>query len=76
MEKLGKILVVDDNADILFTLNNQLTTSSEWVKVAYTPERALDLCKKYKPDVVLMDMNFTRDAVSGEEGFVDRKSVV
>ncbi|MBO5871159.1 MAG: response regulator, partial [Bacteroidaceae bacterium] len=76
MEKLGKILVVDDNADILFTLNNQLTTSSEWVKVAYTPERALDLCKKYKPDVVLMDMNFTRDAVSGEEGFVLLKKLL
>lgn len=74
MEKLGKILVVDDNADILFTLNNQLTTSSEWVKVAYTPERALDLCKKYKPDVVLMDMNFTRDAVSGEEGLCCSKN--
>lgn len=69
MEKFGKILVVDDNADVLFTINNQLAPRCEWVRVAYTPERALMLCKKYKPDVVLMDMNFTRDAVSGEEGF-------
>ncbi|MBQ1199536.1 MAG: sigma-54-dependent Fis family transcriptional regulator [Bacteroidaceae bacterium] len=69
MEKFGKILVVDDNADVLFTINNQLAPRCEWVRVAYTPERALMLCKKYSPDVVLMDMNFTRDAVSGEEGF-------
>ena len=69
MQKFGKILVVDDNADVLFTINNQLAPRCEWVRVAYTPERALMLCKKYKPDVVLMDMNFTRDAVSGEEGF-------
>ena len=69
MEKFGKILVVDDNADVLFTINNQLAPRCEWVRVAYTPERALMLCKKYKPDLVLMDMNFTRDAVSGEEGF-------
>ena len=69
MEKFGKILVVDDNADVLFTINNQLAPRCEWVRLAYTPERALMLCKKYKPDVVLMDMNFTHDAVSGEEGF-------
>ena len=41
MEKFGKILVVDDNADVLFTINNQLAPRCEWVKVAYTPERAL-----------------------------------
>lgn len=69
MEKFGKILVVDDNQDVLIALNAQLAPCCRQVKVALTPERALDLCRKFVPDVVLMDMNFTRDAASGEEGF-------
>ena len=69
MAKFGRILVVDDNRDILFTLNKQLALYSEVIKVALTPEKAVELCQKFKPDIVLMDMNFSRDAVSGEEGF-------
>ena len=69
MAKFGRILVVDDNRDILFTLNKQLALYSEVIKVALTPEKAVELCQKFKPDIVLMDMNFSRDAVSGGDNF-------
>ena len=76
MAKFGRILVVDDNRDILFTLNKQLALYSEVIKVALTPEKAVELCQKFKPDIVLMDMNFSRDAVSGEEGFALLKKLL
>lgn len=76
MKKIGKVLVVDDNQDVLIALNSQLSSHCSQVKVAMTPERAIDLCRKIQPDVVLMDMNFSRDAVSGEEGFVLLKELL
>lgn len=67
---------MDDNQDVLIALNSQLSSHCSQVKVAMTPERAIDLCRKIQPDVVLMDMNFSRDAVSGEEGFVLLKELL
>lgn len=67
--KRGKIFVVDDNQDILFALNLLLEPYVEQVKVTTQPERIEHFMKTFRPDVVLLDMNFTRDAISGQEGF-------
>ena len=69
MDKEGKILIVDDNEDILFALNLLLQPHVEKVKVTTRPERIVDFMESYRPDVILLDMNFHHDASSGQEGF-------
>lgn len=69
MQKQGKILIVDDNEDILFALNLLLQPHVEKVKVTTQPERIEHFISTFQPDVILLDMNFTKDADSGQEGF-------
>lgn len=69
MQKLGKILIVDDNEDILFALNLLLQPHVEKVKVTTQPERIEHFIATFQPDVILLDMNFNKDASSGQEGF-------
>ena len=69
METKGKILIVDDNEDVLFALNLLLEPHVEKVKVTTQPLRIEHFMQTYEPDVILLDMNFSRDAISGQEGF-------
>ncbi len=69
MQKQGKILIVDDNEDILFALNLLLQSHVEKVKVTTKPERIEHFMQTFEPDVILLDMNFNKDADSGQEGF-------
>lgn len=68
MEHLGKILIVDDNEDVLFALNLLLEPLSEKIKVATTPDSIEYFMTTFQPDLILLDMNFSRDAISGQEG--------
>lgn len=68
MADLGKILIIDDNEDVLFALNLLLKTHCGKVKAMRLPERIVHFMTDFRPDIVLLDMNFTRDTVSGEEG--------
>ena len=65
----GKILVIDDNEDILFTLKMLLRPLAESVTTCTTPKEINRLVSTTKYNVILLDMNFTADAVSGKEGF-------
>ena len=65
----GKLLVIDDNEDILFALNLLLKPLVEDIRVTKQPEQIDRFYDLLHPDVVLLDMNFRRDAISGEEGF-------
>ena len=69
MENKGKILIVDDNEDVLFALNLLLEPYVEKVKVTTQPSRIEHFVTTFEPDVILLDMNFSRDAISGQEGF-------
>lgn len=69
MEKQGKILIIDDNEDVLFALNALLTPLYEKIRVTVNPEKIPDFQRNFKPDLYLLDMNFKQDAVSGREGF-------
>lgn len=69
MEKFGKILVVDDNEDILFSIRLLLRQHVEKVTTESDPGNIPVLLKKEEFDVILLDMNFTKDAISGQEGF-------
>lgn len=67
--KQGKILIVDDNEDILFTLKMLLRPLAEKVTTLSDPCAMLPLLSRVRHDVILLDMNFRDDAVSGREGF-------
>ncbi len=67
--KSGKILAVDDNEDILFALRLLLKQHVEQITTIADPERVPGELEKEDYDVMLLDMNFTRDAISGQEGF-------
>ena len=72
----GKILIVDDNQDVLFALNLLLEPYVEKIKVAVTPDKIAFFMKNFNPDIILLDMNFSRDAISGEEGFDALKEIL
>ncbi len=69
MSKTGKILAVDDNQDILFALKLLLRSEVERVETLASPERIPEMMAEDTWDVILLDMNFTKDAISGQEGF-------
>ena len=67
--KKGKILIIDDNEDVLFALNILLTPYMEAVKVSAFPEKIDRYMVDFQPDIILLDMNFRSDAIGGQEGF-------
>jgi len=67
--KRGKILVVDDNEDILLAARLLLRAHTESVLIEKNPEKIPKLLDENSFDVILLDMNFTRDVSSGKEGF-------
>ncbi len=76
VNKLGKILIVDDNEDVLFALNLLLEPYTEKIKVATTPDRIEYFMTTFHPDLILLDMNFSRDTISGQEGFESLKQIL
>ena len=67
--KQGKILIIDDNEDVLFALNLLLEPYVEQIRVTQQPERIEHFMESYVPDVILLDMNFRRDALAGGRFF-------
>jgi DNA-binding NtrC family response regulator len=76
MEKRGKILIIDDNEDVLFALNALLLPYMEKIKVSARPEKIEHYMDTFRPDLILLDMNFRKDAVSGKEGFFWLKRIM
>jgi DNA-binding NtrC family response regulator len=65
----GKVLVVDDNEDILSAARLLLKQHVSLVQTEKNPERIPLLLKGESYDVILLDMNFAKGATSGQEGF-------
>ena len=69
MPKLkSKILVVDDNAGIRSALKILLPMRFAEVELIASPKVLMDTMHKFKPDAVLLDMNFDTDINTGNEG--------
>ena len=69
MPKLkSKILVVDDNAGIRSALKILLPTRFSDVELIASPKALISTMQTFKPDVVLLDMNFETDINTGNEG--------
>ncbi|MBU1621703.1 MAG: sigma-54 dependent transcriptional regulator [Gammaproteobacteria bacterium] len=62
------VLVIDDNADIRLSARFLLTNHGFEVKEADSPMQGIELLKSEPVDLVMLDMNFSRDTSSGEEG--------
>lgn len=65
----GRILAVDDNEDILFALELLLKSHFEKITTLNSPDRIPELLTKEYFDVILLDMNFTKENINGKEGF-------
>ena len=70
MPKLfDKILVVDDDEDVLLAARLFLKQHAALVHTEKDPQGISGLLRNESYDIVLLDMNFARDATSGSEGF-------
>ena len=63
------ILIADDQADILQALRFLLKAEGFAVDTVSSPGGVLSAIERKDYDVVLMDLNYTRDTTSGREGF-------
>ncbi|MCW3462197.1 sigma-54-dependent transcriptional regulator [Chitinophaga nivalis] len=65
----AKILIVDDDVDVLRAARLLLKRHFEQVDFEKNPQKIPYLVSNFDYDVILLDMNFTRDLSSGKEGF-------
>lgn len=68
MKKKGKILIVDDNEEILVALKLQLSQYFETIVTEKKPEMIQSLMSRDNFDVILLDMNFRAGINTGNEG--------
>ena len=63
MTEQKKILLVDDDKDIIEFLDYNLNKAGFSIKTAYNGNDAIEIAKKYKPDLILLDV-----MMSGKDG--------
>lgn len=81
MKDSGSLLIVDDNPDILIAARLLLKQHYQSVKTTDNPfdiAGIIDEQRKLEQpiDVILLDMNFTQDSISGKEGFYWLKKII
>lgn len=65
----AKILIVDDDRDVLETARMFLKQEFSFVAIEENPSRIPALLREQDYDVILLDMNFKKGINDGEEGF-------
>jgi class 3 adenylate cyclase len=68
-EKKGNILLIDDDEDVLLAAKFILKRHFASITTANSPDLVDQLLKNNEFDVVLLDMNYSAGATSGQEGF-------
>jgi len=72
MKKIGstgnRILIADDQADVREALLLLFKAEGYQSAAVDSPERAIDTLRKEEFALVLMDLNYSRDTTSGQEG--------
>src|SRR5688572_23095593 len=63
-----RILVADDQAEIISALKLMLKREGFAVTAATSPAEALEVAAREQVDVALVDLNYSSDTTSGEEG--------
>ena len=65
----GKILMIDDDEDVLLAAKMLLKKQNHHVIIEKNPKKIPFLLNNDSYDVILLDMNFSKDITSGKEGF-------
>jgi two-component system response regulator HydG len=65
----GKILMVDDDEDVLLAAKMLLKKQNHHVIIEKNPNKIPFLLNNDSYDVILLDMNYSKDITSGKEGF-------
>ena len=75
---LGRVLIADDQVDILDALRLLLGGEGYDVVTATSPAELIGALERSDFDVALIDLNYTRDTTSGQEGFelLDRMKAI
>jgi two-component system response regulator HydG len=68
-KQIGKILIVDDDEDVLLAAKMLLKKHAHQVTIEKNPNKIPFLLNNDSFDVILLDMNFSKDTTSGKEGF-------
>ncbi|MDP2633586.1 MULTISPECIES: sigma-54 dependent transcriptional regulator [unclassified Pseudoalteromonas] len=81
MKHTGSLLIVDDNPDILIAARLLLKQHYQSVKTTDNPFDIAGIINEQRKleqpvDVILLDMNFTQDSISGKEGFYWLKKII
>ncbi len=76
MKVPGKILLIDDDLDVLYTAKQVLKRHFEVVETESVPKKALAKLEKEAFDVVLLDMNFAPGIISGQEGLFWLRKII
>lgn len=66
---MSKLLIIDDDIDILSAARLFLKRHFEEVTIEKNPEKIPYLLNNFEYDIILLDMNFTQDVNTGKEGF-------
>jgi DNA-binding NtrC family response regulator len=72
----GKIMVIDDNAEILLSIELLLKKHFSKVQTLRTPTQLSSLLEKERFDVYILDMNFSAEVKSGNEGLYWMKQIL
>ena len=64
-----RVLIADDQQDIIDALKLLLVDEGYEVTPARSPAEALDRLESSDFDLAILDLNYTRDTTSGQEGF-------
>jgi DNA-binding NtrC family response regulator len=67
-ENTPRILIADDQADVLEALRMLLKAEGYQIETASSPAGILKLLDKQDYDALLMDLNYAQDTTSGQEG--------
>ena len=67
--KQARVLVVDDDSDVLFAVKMLLKTEVQEVVTETNPEQLLSLLGRQPFDAILLDMNYRSGVATGNEGF-------
>jgi DNA-binding NtrC family response regulator len=65
---MPKVLIADDQQDVLEALRFLLKAEGYQIESASSPRAVIQNVEKNQYDAVLLDLNYTRDTTSGQEG--------
>lgn len=68
-KEIGKILIIDDDEDVLLAAKMLLKKHAHEVIIEKNPNKIPFLLNNDSYDVILLDMNYSKDITSGKEGY-------